>query len=572
MTTKKFSKNARTVLEKRYLKTDGNGNPVEKPDDMFRRVADNIALADAYYSATPREVVKTADSFFDVLSNLKFLSGTPLRNAGRRLQQLSACFVLPLNDSLESIYETLKNSALVFRSGGAVGISFSRLRPRGSYISSTGGKSSGPVSFMDLYNASTEVINEACVRYGATMGVLRIDHPDILEFVNSKKEEGRLNNFNLSVSVPDYFMDSLQKGETIQLRDSHTGEAVAEENSTELFEELCNAAWESAEPGLLFIDEINRDNPTPKAGRIEAVNLCGEQPLLPYESCNLGSVVLPNIADKEGNIDWDGLREVVFTAVHFLDNTIDVNHYVIPEIEDATKENRKIGLGLMGFSDVLVRRKVAYDSEEARVFAEKIMKFVTESAREASRELAKKRGPFPHYSESVWAKKGEPIRNAAVTTLAPNGTTSLLADCTGGIEPIFALAYKRKHMKTLKGEELFYVHPEFERVAKEKGFYSESLIEKVAQRGSCKGMEDVPEEVQDVFVTAHDVRPEDHVRMQAAFQKYTDNAVSKTVNLATDASVEDVKRIFKLAYELNCKGITVYRDKSRKKQVLNAGD
>ena len=311
MIDNKFSENAKTILEKRYLKTDAEGNPTETPDDMFRRVADNIALADSYYSATPRKVVQTSDKFFDILSSLKFLAGTPLRNAGRRLQQLSACFVLPLNDSLESIYDTLKNSALVFRSGGAVGISFSRLRPRGSYIASTGGQSSGPVSFMDLYNASTDVINEACVRYGATMGVLRIDHPDILEFINAKKKEGRLENFNLSVSIPEYFMDALESGDDVELKDPHTGEVVTGTKSTSLYDELCRAAWKSAELSLLFIDEINRTNPTPKAGRIEAVNLCGEQPLLPYESCNLGSIVLPNVADENGNIDWDELSGVV---------------------------------------------------------------------------------------------------------------------------------------------------------------------------------------------------------------------------------------------------------------------
>ena len=558
LNTTQFSTNALTVLRKRFLKKDAHGEPVETPQQMFRRVANNIALADSFYSATPSEVGETADEFYELMASLKFLPSTNcLRNAGRRLQQLFPCFVLPLEDSLESIYETLKNSALIFRTGGAVGISFSKLRPRGSLLDSTGGVSSGPVSFMKLFDVSTGVINEECMRYGGTMGLLRVDHPDILEFIQVKNEEGNLGNFNLSVVITDDFMTALEKGEDYSLFNPLTAQEDQKLSAEEVFEKLVASAWQSAEPGLIFIDEINRHNPTP-------------QPLLPYEGCNLGAVSINRMVNDAGRLDYEDLKQVVHQAVHFLDNVIDVNFYVIPETREVSRGNRKVGLGIRGFAEALIKMGIAYNSDLGRKTAEELMQFIQKEACLASGNLARKRGNFPRFLGSVWDKRGvKYLRNATLTTLAPNGTTSLIADCTGGIEPIFGLVHKRRHMKTLQDQDLYYLNPEFKRVAEEKGFYSQALIEKISQTGSCQGVDEVPEEIQKIFVTAHDISPEDHVKMQSVFQKYTDNAVSKTVNLPENSTLEDVKKVYRLAYQLKCKGVTVYRDKSRTKQVLN---
>lgn len=570
----KLTQNALAVMKKRgYLKKDKKGD-YERVSSMFWRIARNIASADKNYTGSKKEIKETGKQFFEVMNNLEFLSGMALRNAGRELQQLSACYVLPIEDSMDSIYTTLKNAAFLHKTGAGIGYDFSKLRPKNDTVSTTNGKSSGPLSFMKLYDFSSEtVVNKASTRRAGNMGILRVDHPDILEFIGSKEGDDALSNFNISVAATDKFMKAVKEGKNYDLINPRNNRKVESLKARKVFSMIVEKAWKSAEPGIIFIDTINKHNQTPGIGKIEATNLCGEQPLLAYEACNLGSIVLSRFIkndDGQKTIDYKKLERVISVAVHFLDNSIDVNYYPLTEIEKINHGNRKIGLGVMGFADMLAELDIPYNSKEAVDFAKKLMEFIQEKAREASVELAKKRGNFPNFNKSIWPKLGfKKLRNATCTTIAPNGTTGIFANCSSGIEPIFGLVYVRKNIMDLGKDELVEVNPTFEKIAKEKWFYSKDLMEKVAERGSIEGMEEIPEEVQKVFVTAHDIEPEWHIKIQAAFQKYTDNAVSKTVNLPHNATLHDVEEVFLLAYKLGCKGTTVYRDRSRDKQVLN---
>ncbi|MGW8187192.1 MAG: vitamin B12-dependent ribonucleotide reductase, partial [Desulfobacterales bacterium] len=562
--------NARTVLQRRYLRKDSDGKVIESPEDMFRRVAHHIARAEENYSDA-QEAEKMEALFYRMMTECYFLPNSPtLMNAGRRLGQLAACFVLPVDDSLDGIFSALKNAALIHKSGGGTGFSFSRLRPKDSRVGSTGGVASGPVSFMKIFNTATEQVKQGGTRRGANMAILRVDHPDILEFITCKKYHHDLNNFNISVGVTDAFMESVKMLTSYQLIDPKDKQKVGELNAAEVYLHLVEQAWENGDPGIVFLDRINRDNPTPALGEIESTNPCGEQPLLPFEACNLGSINLSKFvtsADGNPTIDYEGLKEIVWLAVRFLDDTIDMSRYPLPEISAMVAGNRKIGLGVMGFADLLYQMGVPYNSEEALQLAEDVMAFVQRQSREASRELAKKRGTFKNFDDSVFKKKKDcRYRNATITTIAPTGTLSIIAGCSSGIEPLFALSFVRRVMDN---DELLEVNPYFEQVAKEHGFFSSELMNRIAGRGSIADLEDIPEDVRRVFVTAHDVAPEWHVRMQAAFQKYTDNAVSKTVNLPRDATPEDVLKVYNLAYELECKGITIYRDGSKENQVLS---
>jgi len=561
----KLSLNAVRLLERRYLIKDEFGRVVETPSEMFRRVAKAIASADKMYGKDPS---KAEREFFEVMTHLEFLPNSPtLMNAGTSIGQLSACFVLPIEDSIESIFDALKAMAIIHKSGGGTGFSFSKLRPRGDIVRSTMGVASGPVSFMRIFDVATEVIKQGGRRRGANMGILRVDHPDIVEFITAKSKEGVLKNFNISVAATDDFMKAVEEDGEYELINPRTGKAVKRVMARDIFDLIVTMAWRTGDPGMVFIDEINRHNPTPALGEIESTNPCGEVPLLPYESCNLGSVNLAKMV-RDGEVDWERLREVVRTAIHFLDNVIDVNNYPLPEIEKMTKANRKVGLGVMGFADMLIELGIPYDSEEALDMAEKVMSFISREARQMSVELAEERGSFPNIDLSIWPKRGfSVLRNATVTTIAPTGSISIIAGASSGIEPLFAVAFVRNVM----GTQLFEVNPIFERVAKERGFYSKELLRKVARVGTVQELTEIPEDVRRVFVTALDIAPEWHVRMQAAFQKYVDNAVAKTVNLPYEATLEDVRRVFMLAYKLKCKGITVYRYGSKKEQVLYLG-
>ena len=562
--------NARLVLEKRYLKKDTRGLPVESPEDMFRRMASNVASADLIYDKNA-DINSLEEQFYNLLATLQFMPNSPaLMNAGRDLQQLLACFVLPVEDSIELIFETVKQAALIHKSGGGTGFSFSRIRPRNDIVSTSGGCASGPISFMRVFNEATEAINQGGFRRGANMAVLRVDHPDILDFISSKKVEGELRNFNISVGITDKFMDAVEGNLDFQLINPRVNSVAKLVNASELFEQIVRFAWKNGEPGILFLDTINAANPTPFIGTIEGTNPCGEQPLLPYEACVLGSINLSRMVvlkNEKYVIDWNRLEHVIQLAVHFLDNVIDVSKYPIHQIERITKGNRKIGLGVMGFADLLIKLGISYNSEEAIQCAEGLMKFFSQKANEASIRLAEKRGVFSNYPKSIYAQKGnQRYRNATRTTIAPTGTISIIANCSSGIEPLFAIVYKRH---VLLEDGLPEIHPMFVETAKRHGFYSERLIGEVSKAGSMQNIKGVPDDVKRIFITARDVTPEQHVRIQAACQKYIDNGVSKTINFPNEATIDDVKKVFLLAYKSGCKGITVYRDKSRMSQVLS---
>ncbi len=534
----------------------------ETPGQMFRRVAGYVASADELYGDT----AGSGQEFYSVMSNLEFLPNSPtLMNSGTRIKQLAACFVLPVGDSLDEIFGTLKSAAIIHQSGGGTGFSFSRLRPQGDIVGSTGGIASGPVSFMKVFDAATQAIKQGGRRRGANMGILRVDHPDIVDFITAKHEPGVLTNFNLSVGVSDTFMNAVEAGDSYELVNPRTSKITRRKDAIEMFNLIAASAWESGEPGLLFLDRINRDNPTPGLGMIEATNPCGEQPLLAYEACNLGSINLDKMVDG-GSIDYDKLGRTVDIAVRFLDNVIDLEQFPLEQIDLMVKGNRKIGLGVMGFADMLIHLGIAYNSTEAVQAAEEVMTFICSRAVQASVEIAQRRGVFGNFEGSIYDSPGRPkVRNATRITIAPTGTISMIAGCSSGIEPIYAVSYVKTVME---GEKFVVTNPYFEQMAVQEGFYSPELVERIASKGSVQGMHDVPGAVQRLFVTSHDMGYEWHIRVQAAFQKYADNAVSKTINFRHDATKEDVARAFRLAYTLGCKGITVYRDRSRSEQVL----
>ncbi|MDW8048458.1 MAG: vitamin B12-dependent ribonucleotide reductase [Nitrososphaerota archaeon] len=563
----KLSLNAVSVLERRYLRKDETGRVVETPAQMFRRVARAIAAPEKLYRESV-DLNKVENEFYQMMANLEFLPNSPtLMNAGTDIGQLSACFVLPIGDSIEEIFDALKYMAIIHKSGGGTGFSFSRLRPKGDVVKSTMGVASGPVSFMKIFDAATDVIKQGGRRRGANMGVLRVDHPDIIEFITAKEKEGVLTNFNISVGITDSFMNAVEKDEEYSLINPRTGKAVKQVRARDIFDLIVTMAWRTGDPGIIFLDEINRKNPTPHVGMIECTNPCGEVPLLPYESCNLGSINLSKMV-ADGEIDWDRLEKTTKLAVNFLDNVIDANKYPLPEIEKSTKANRKIGLGVMGFAEMLIQLEVSYDSEEALSIAEKVMSFISNKAREMSVQLGEERGSFPNFPGSLWEKEGyKYMRNATVTSIAPTGTISIIAGTSSGIEPLFAVSFIRNVM----GTQIWEVNPIFEKIAKKRGFYNSDIIAKITKAGSIRLIEEIPWDVRRIFPTALDIKPEWHVRIQAAFQKYTDNAVSKTVNMPQDATLEDVRRVFLLAYKLKCKGITVYRYGSRVEQVLTLG-
>lgn len=570
-----LSPNAIKVLEKRYLAKNDKGQVVETPVEMFRRVAANIAMADLLYNPDA-DITRTEKEFYGMMARKEFLPNSPtLMNAGRELQQLSACFVLPVEDSMDGIFESVKQAAIIHKSGGGTGFSFSRLRPKNDVVRTTGGVASGPVSFMKVFNHATEAVKQGGTRRGANMGILRVDHPDIFDFIDCKTKESEITNFNISVAITDRFMEALEKDEPYELKNPRTGEVVSRVPARDVFNKIAANAWKNGEPGLFFIDTTNKSNPTPHVATIEATNPCGEQPLIPYESCNLGSInlevhVTPD-RDQPGRmaIDWERLERTVRNSVHFLDNVIDMNHYPIRQIEEVTKANRKIGLGVMGFSRMLFALGIPYDSMEGVKTARNVMKFIRDVGHDASARLAEGRGVFPNWEGSVYEREGKRVRNAYVTTVAPTGTLSMIADTSGGCEPEFSLIW---YKNVMGGEHLPYALDHFIDVAKSGGFWSDGLIEKIiANHGSVRGLAEVPERWQAIFATAHDVSPEWHVRMQAAFQEFTDSAVSKTINLPEEATAEDVKHAYLLAYKLGCKGITVYRDGSRSEQVMNVG-
>ena len=566
------SKNAETVLERRYLIRDESGKVTETVEGLFHRVAGSIAGADKPYTggASTEALEK---EFYEAMTNLEFLPNSPtLMNAGRPLGQLSACFVLPVADSMEDIFEAVKQAALIHKSGGGTGFSFSRLRPCGSAVKSTGGVASGPISFMRVFNMATEAVKQGGTRRGANMGILRVDHPDILEFIDCKKNNADITNFNISVGITEEFMAAVIADGEYDLVDPSTKKVVGSLGAKMVYDKIVEGAWRNGEPGIIFLDRLNRDNVVPGQGPIESTNPCGEQPLLPYESCNLGSINLVKMLkqgkDKNGcEVDWEKLEKTVRTAVHFLDNVIDVNKYPLDKIDETTKATRKIGLGVMGFADMLLLRGISYNSDEGVEAAREIMSFINRVGHEASEELANQRGAFPLFEESI-LKDGAARRNGTVTTIAPTGTLSIIAGCSSGVEPVFAYVFIRNVMD---GTELIEVNPVLKQLLEERGLYSDELMRRISKEGTIAHIEEIPEDIRRVFVCAHDVTPEYHVKMQAAFQEYTDNAVSKTVNFGHTATLEDVSQVYMLAYRLGCKGVTIYRDGSRDSQVLNIG-
>jgi ribonucleoside-diphosphate reductase alpha chain len=568
-----LSDNAFRVLERRYLAKDGEGRVVETPQELFHRVAKHIASAELVYDPKT-DVSVHEETFCQLMERLEFLPNSPtLMNAGRELGQLSACFVLPIADSMESIFDAVKYTALIHKSGGGTGFSFSRLRPERDRVGSTGGVASGPVSFMRVFDTTTDVIKQGGMRRGANMAILNVEHPDILRFIEAKDDPEALTNFNLSVAVTDQFMKAVGKGTDYSLVNPRTGEEMDRLNAKQVFDRIVDMACRTGDPGVVFIDEINRHNPTPQLGKIESTNPCGEQPLLPFESCNLGSINLSKmVADRNGQpcVDYDKLSRAATLAVRFLDNVIEVNQFPLPEIAEMTRTTRKIGLGVMGFADMLIQLGVPYDSEQGLTVAEQIAHFISKEADRASIELAEERGVFPAFQGSIYdIPDGPRFRNASRTTIAPTGSLSIIANCSSGIEPLFALSYVR-HI--LEGEEFVEVNPYFEEAAKRGGFYSAELMKQLAEGKKLKDIEEVPEATKALFVTAHDISPEWHVKMQAVFQKFTDSAVSKTVNFPSEATPEDVANVYMLAYREGLKGITIYRDRSRESQVLTVGE
>jgi ribonucleoside-diphosphate reductase alpha chain len=557
-----LSENALTVLARRYLRKDASGRTVETADQMLHRVAHAVAAADT----DPRAAEA---AFYDVLVGLEFMPNSPtLMNAGKPGGQLSACFVLPVGDSMPEIFDAVKWAAMIQQTGGGTGFAFSRLRAAGDVVQSTHGVASGPVSFIEVFNTATDAIRQGGVRRGANMGILRVDHPDILEFITAKGDPARLRNFNVSVGVTDEFMQALAAGREFALRSPRTQVEIRRLDARKVWDLITRMAWKSGEPGVIFLDRINAVNPTPQLGEMESTNPCGELPLLPFESCNLASINVGKLV-RDGVFDWARMRELVRVGVRFLDDVIDVNQYPLPQIEEISRNNRKIGLGIMGFADALVRLGIAYDSEAAVSFAEQLAQFLDRESVAASVELARERGPFPNFPGSRWQAGGHPpLRNATTTSIAPTGTISILAGCSGGIEPLYAISFVRQ---VLDGTRLYDVHPLFVERARREGWYSDALLERVAERGSVRGFAGVPEDAQRVFATAYDIAPGYHVRMQAAFQRHVHNAVSKTINFPRTATVEDVRGAYDLAWELGCKGVTVYRDGSRQEQVLSFG-
>ncbi|MDD3238416.1 MAG: adenosylcobalamin-dependent ribonucleoside-diphosphate reductase [Candidatus Gastranaerophilales bacterium] len=593
-----LSPNAIKVLEKRYLKRGSDGAPVETPQDMFFRVASTLASADKSFGATDDEIKKTTEEFYSYITNRYFMPNSPtLMNAGRELGQLAACFVLPVEDSLEGIFETVKNTALIHKSGGGTGFSFSRLRPKNDVVRSTMGVSSGPVSFMEVFNAATEAVKQGGTRRGANMGILRVDHPDILDFINCKSDNNKLNNFNISVAITDEFMEALKEGRNYNLIHPNTKKPVGSMNAKAVFDLIVEGAWKNGEPGIVFIDKMNYDNPTPNIGAIESTNPCGEVPLLPYEACNLGSINLGlMIKDENGKkvVDWDRLKDTTKMAIHFLDNVIVINNYPLPQIDEMVTNNRKIGLGVMGWADMLMQMELSYSSPEGTKLASQVMEFIDYHSKVQSIEFAKSRGKFNNFEGSIydgqnflynkykgksagiitddmWADLDEQIekfgiRNATTTCIAPTGTISMIASASGGVEPLFGLVFMRDVMD---GTRMPEVNPTFEKYAKQHNFYSTALMEKISEDGTLAHCDNVSDKAKTIFVAAHDVTPEWHVKMQAAFQLHTDNAVSKTVNFVESATREDVAESYMLAYDNNLKGITVYRNNSRQFQPMN---